>query len=252
MKAMIFAAGLGTRLSPLTDTTPKALIEVGGKPALRHAIDNIVQAGITDIVVNVHHHAGQVKAYLAANPVPGVRIRISDESDRLLDTGGGLMKALPLLGTDEPVLLHNADIITDVDLPQMIDVFVTNPFDAMLLISKVRKSSRQLLFDPEDARMVGWKNLNTGEIRTPFGEDLIEWQYEVSFQGVHTIGPRLLKALQKRADTEGIHPFSITQFYIDECREYDIRAFIPSTTPYRWADIGTPDKLARAREMFTE
>ena len=116
MKAMIYAAGLGTRLRPLTDDRPKALIEVGGKPMLQHVIENIKKAGITRAVVNVHHFAGKVIDFLDRNGNFGIDIAISDESDRLLDTGGGLLKARPLLDGDEPILLHNADILTDLDL----------------------------------------------------------------------------------------------------------------------------------------
>ncbi|WP_371136652.1 sugar phosphate nucleotidyltransferase, partial [uncultured Duncaniella sp.] len=121
MKAMIFAAGLGTRLAPLTDSCPKALIEVGGKPMLRRVIERLRDAGVGEMVVNVHHHADMIRRYLEENDF-GVRVMISDESDMLLDTGGGVARASILLEGDEPVMLYNADIFTDFPIAEMVAV----------------------------------------------------------------------------------------------------------------------------------
>lgn len=244
MKAMIFAAGLGTRLRPVTDTIPKALIEVGGRPMLARVIDRIAGAGINEIVVNVHHHAEKVKEWLAANTPEGVTIDVSDESELLLDTGGGVAKAIPLLGTDDDVLLHNADIFTDFDLREMIAAHTEAGADATLLADK-RKTSRYLLFGP-DGRMTGWTNISTGEIRSPFGTGITSSSRPLAFGGVHIISPRILCSLAAYAERG--QKFSITPFYISGCAEFDIRAFTPAA-PYRWIDIGKPETLAKAIEI---
>ena len=161
MQAMIFAAGLGTRLKPLTDSMPKALVRVGGKPLIEHVIMKLKDAGVGRIVVNVHHFAGQIKSFLAANDNFGVDIRVSDESEMLLETGGGIKKAAPLFSPDEPVLIHNVDILSNVDLRKFYDSSTGN--DATLLVSD-RKTRRYLLFD-DGMTLRGWTNVETGEVK---------------------------------------------------------------------------------------
>ena len=163
-EAMIFAAGLGTRLRPLTDSMPKALVPVCGKPLLQIVIDRLVSFGIRDIVVNVHHFAGMIEDYLASHPVPGVKVRISDEREQLMDTGGGILHAENLLGADR-FLVHNVDIISDLDL-EWLDSSVRSDALATLAVSE-RKTSRYLLFD-DDMRLKGWTNISTGEVRSPY------------------------------------------------------------------------------------
>ncbi len=246
MKAMIFAAGLGTRLRPITDTLPKALIEVGGKPMLRHVIDRIISAGITDFVVNIHHHASLLRSYLNSLSLPGVNISISDESDLLLDTGGAIVKAAPMLeGSD--ILIHNADILTDFDLSSMMDMHSASGADATLMTAH-RDSSRQLLFSPS-GRMVGWRNMTTGETRSPYAASAMPPASPLAFGGVHIISPQVINMLKTYRDT--IEPFSITPFYIDTCAKIDIRSFTPKGT-YHWFDIGRPETLRLAREKFSK
>ena len=144
MKAMIFAAGLGTRLAPLTDTCPKALIPVGDSPMLSRVIVRLRDAGVSEIIVNVHHHAGMIKDYLAAHDF-GLPVQVSDESDRLLDTGGGVLKAAPLLRGDGPVVLYNADIFSDFPLEEMMERHNSSGADITLLADS-RDTSRYLLF----------------------------------------------------------------------------------------------------------
>ena len=156
-QAMIFAAGLGTRLKPLTDTMPKALVRVGGQPLLWHVINKLKLAGYERIVVNVHHFAGMIVDYLKANDNFGLDIRISDESAMLLETGGGIKKALPLFDPSEPILIHNVDILSDLDLTAL-------PTDAPLLVVSQRQTKRYLMFD-DDMRLQGWTNIETGEVK---------------------------------------------------------------------------------------
>ena len=164
MKAMIFAAGTGSRLKRLTAHTPKALIPIGGKPMLEHVILKLKSSGFDQIVINIHHLGNQIVDFLEANNNFGVRIEISDESDYLLDTGGGIKKATSLLCGNEPFLIHNVDILSNVDLKKLYDTHVqTNPL-ATLLVSQ-RNTSRYLLFNKEN-RLCGWRNHETGEVKS--------------------------------------------------------------------------------------
>ena len=242
MKAMIFAAGLGTRLAPLTDTCPKALIQVGGKPMLRRAVERLRDAGVSEIIVNVHHHANMIIDYLAQNDF-GIPVKVSDERDALLDTGGGVVKASRMLMGDEPVILYNADIFTDFPITEMLDAHHRSGADVTLLVDN-RDTSRYLLFDAE-GRMRGWRNVSTGENRSPYAHTLLSSCRQLAFGGIHVINPSVIDRLVAyRPDGK----FSITPFYIDECATLDIRSYTPSA-PYRWVDIGRPESLQRAREL---
>lgn len=242
MKAMIFAAGLGTRLAPLTDTCPKALIPVGDRPMLQRVIERLRDAGVSEIVVNVHHHAGMIKDYLATHDF-GLPVQVSDESDKLLDTGGGVVKAAGLLRGDGPVMLYNADIYSDFPIGEMIECHRASGADVTLL-ADWRDTSRYLLFDGR-GRMTGWRNVSTGETRSPFDADILADSRPLAFGGVHIINPCVLDRLTEYCP-EG--KFSITPFYIDTCAALDIRVYTPSC-PYNWIDIGRPATLARVREL---
>ena len=164
MQAMIFAAGLGTRLKPLTDHMPKALVRVGGEPLLKHVVVQMKNAGFTHVVVNVHHFADQIEEYLAAQQNFGIDIRISDERQQLLNTGGGIKKARPLFDSTEPILIHNVDILSNVDLRGF---YAQAHGDATLLVSE-RQTKRYLLFNPNEGhRLMGWTNIETHELRSP-------------------------------------------------------------------------------------
>lgn len=161
-QAMIFAAGLGTRLKPLTDTMPKALVPVGGQPLLYHVVMRLKEAGFERIVVNVHHFADQIIDYLKVNENFGLDIRISDEREQLLETGGGIKKAMPLFDPNSPILIHNVDILSNLDLRRL-------PMDAPLLVVSQRQTKRYLLFD-DDMRLQGWTNIETGELKGPVAD----------------------------------------------------------------------------------
>ena len=233
---MIFAAGIGSRLKPWTDSHPKALVPVANRPIIAHVIDKLLNAGITDIVVNVHHFASQINNFLQEN-YPQVNITISDETSHLLDTGGGLRHALPLIG-DEPVLIHNADILTDFDLHDMLDAHSRSGCDVTLLVEP-RDTSRYFLFDEQ--RLRGWLNTGTGECR-PANLDYAGLQ-RLAFGGVHIVAPSVFPLLTQFAPADT--PFSITDFYIQSCSQLSIGGFaLPSGA--RWFDVGKPQSLQQA------
>ena len=180
MKAMIFAAGLGTRLKPLTDSMPKALVPVGGQPLLQHLLLKMKAVGINDITINVHHFAQQIIDFIGANDSFGLNIHISDETDELLETGGGLRKALPQIGEDEPVLVHNVDILSNLDFQHLIAAH--NPNDAVTLVVSQRNTSRYLLFD-DNRRLCGWTNITTQQVK-PEGIDAGKYK-PLAFSGIH-------------------------------------------------------------------
>ena len=225
---MIFAAGLGTRLKPLTDTMPKALVRVGGQPLLWHVIMKLKAAGYERLVVNVHHFAQQIVDYLAENRNFGLDIRISDESDQLLETGGGIKKALPLFDPAEPILIHNVDILSNLDLSAL-------PTDAPLLVVSQRKTKRYLQFDDE-MRLVGWKNIETGEVKGREGCSL-------AFSGIHMFHPSLAPLLNEWPDR-----FPIMDFYLKACADHLIRGY--EATDLRLLDVGKLDSLEQAEQLF--
>ena len=247
MKAMIFAAGIGSRLRPFTLSHPKALVEVGGVPMLGRVIGRLKEVGVTRAVVNVHHFADQIVDYLRDNGNFGLDITVSDESARLLDTGGGLLKAATALEGDEPVLLHNADILTDFPIAPMLEQHVATRADVTLL-ADTRRSSRCLYFD-RDGRMRGWGNLRDGVTR-PAALDASSLT-PLAFGGVHIITPSaLMPVLRKFARNAG-EVFSITDFYIAACSCLRINAHTPAGE-YRWVDVGRIDTLATACDIFAE
>lgn len=256
MQAMIFAAGIGSRLRPFTDHHPKALAEVGGVPMLGRVILRLADAGVSRMVVNVHHFAGQIKDYLEANDNFGLDISVSDESDMLLDTGGGLLKAAALLenGSDEPIIVHNADILTDVPIGDMADMRRDTDAMATLLVAR-RDTARYFVFDG-NMRLDGWTNISTGKTRPEGLDTNCPGTSLLAFGGVHVVSPAIFSALRRYAthrfnatSHDDIPPFSITDFYIDTCRD---NLFNGYTAPpgMRWHDIGKPESLAAARASF--
>lgn len=243
MKALVFAAGLGTRLKPFTDHHPKALVEIGGVPMLERVICKLVNCGVREMVVNVHHMASQIIDFLRDKQNFGIDIHISDESDLLLDTGGGILAARKWLDGTQPFIVHNADILTDFDLKEMESAHDKDGAVASLLVAK-RDTSRYLLLD-KDYRMRGWTNIKTEEVKpTSLNCDGLEkW----AFGGVHIISPEIFPMLEKFAAKE--RKFSIMPFYIDACDKAIIKGYQPSK-PYKWFDIGTPQTLKLANEYM--
>lgn len=242
---MIFAAGLGTRLKPLTDTCPKALIEVTGKPILERLILKLKETGYDKMVVNVHHHAKQITGFLEANENFGTEIKISDETEQLLDTGGGLAKAFPLLeelsGASTCHLVHNVDILSNCDYEALRQHHLksnSKPF-ATLLVSK-RKTSRYLLFD-QKGRLHGWINKETQETK-PIGFRYEEGKYdEYAYSGIQMVDKQLGKLLPQGK-------YSIIDFYLSVCHEQLIQCHIQDNL--RLIDIGKPETLEKAEEFL--
>lgn len=250
MNAMIFAAGLGTRLKPYTDHCPKAMVEVAGRPMIVHQLDKLRQAGFRRVVINVHHYAQQIIDYVNAHDGFGLDVAFSDETGKLLETGGGIRHALPLFDSDRPVLIHNVDIFSNADLKALYTEHVDNRADASLLVSK-RDTSRYFVFDGED-RLVAWKNIQTGEVRTAYNdlqpamESLTadDESYRLrAFSGIHIISPTLFPLLEKAGEV-----FSITNFYWQHSMRCRIRC-VEAPDGFRWVDAGKPEALARAAEI---
>ena len=246
MKALIFAAGLGTRLRPLTDHLPKALVEIEGRTLLDLTIERLIKAQATEIVVNVHHFAHLIKAHLAAHHYP-IPVRISDESDGLLETGGGIKKAAPLFDASSPVLIHNVDILSNVDLRRLyslaLDQENSGETDAVLLVSD-RKTKRYFLFN-DDMELVGWTNIETGEVKSPWKDLDVSRCHKFAFAGIHVISPRMFELMDSYPDK-----FGITDFYIQACA---IRKIVGHVKPdLKLMDIGKLDTLAQAEEFLGE
>ena len=239
---MIFAAGLGTRLKPLTDHMPKALVPVAGKPMLEHVIGKLKSAGFDEIVINVHHFAHQIIDFLKAKDNFGIQIWISDESEELLDTGGGIKKAAPYF--DEPFLVHNADILSNVDLKAMYNYHLTSSNDATLLVSP-RKTVRNLLFD-EGNRLQGWVNKDTLQTKPEGFVYHPEVQKEYAFGGIHVISPTLFKYMGDGWTGK----FSIMDFYLRTCHEAQLGGYVKEDL--QLIDIGKLDTLAKAEDFIRQ
>ncbi|WP_282037657.1 nucleotidyltransferase family protein [Saccharicrinis aurantiacus] len=237
MNALIFAAGLGTRLGSISKNKPKALVKMAGKPMLLHAIEKLSAAGATNIVVNVHHHAEMIKDYIATLHFTGVDICISDESEELLETGGGLLFAKNLFIPNKAIILYNADIITSANLAEMIAYHKQKKGIATLMV-KDRETSRYFLFN-KDMKLSGWKNINTNEfIYTRKAES-----YEsLAFSGVHIVDYSILNLLGD------VRKFSITNGYLDLSKEHSIFAW--KCLNNYWFDIGTPEKWEKANDFM--
>jgi NDP-sugar pyrophosphorylase family protein len=248
-QAMIFAAGLGTRLKPLTDTMPKALVRVGGQPLIWHVIQKLKSSGYERIVVNVHHFADQIVTYLEENHNFGLDIRISDETSALLETGGGIKKALPLFDANEPILIHNVDILSNLDLEAL-------PMDAPLLVVSERQTKRYLMFDDE-MRLHGWTNIETGALKGPISNG--QWSMvrsssaglqgkngqlrKLAFSGIHVFHPSLVPLLDEWPDR-----FPIMDFYLKACGTHLIRGY--EAKDLRLLDVGKLDTLDNAEKFI--
>lgn len=236
---MIFAAGLGTRLRPLTDHMPKALVPVGGVPLLHRLLTKLYAAGYTHVVINIHHHAAQIIDFLAAHDY-GMHIDISDESDMLLDTGGGLRHAAQFFTGDEPILLHNVDILSNLSLDHFTASFRPDCL-AQVVVSE-RPTSRYLLFDNNN-RLAGWHNISTGATRPPGIDTTALRPY--AFAGIHLVSPRIFTLMAHYPDK-----FSIIDFYLEAMHNETIAAYLPDN--FAMLDVGKVDTLAAANDFVTQ
>jgi MurNAc alpha-1-phosphate uridylyltransferase len=240
MKAMILAAGLGTRLRPLTDHIPKALIEVNGIPLLERVIQRLKFCGFHDIIINVHHFAEHIIEFLQQKRNFGINIWISDETAQLLDTGGGLKQAAWFFDDGQPFLVHNVDILSDLDLRELYEAHLQSEALATLAVSN-RSSSRYFLFNQEHL-LCGWQNIKTKEIkitRPTLESDLIP----LAFSGIHVLQPAIFDLMPEQ------DIFSITDTYIQLAADHPIVAFNHDQS--FWLDLGRPDQLQKAGGMLS-
>lgn len=236
MDALIFAAGLGTRLRPLTNDRPKALVMAGGKTLLERAVARVAAAGARRAIVNIHHFAPLMREFIESHQWP-IPLVVSDESELLLDTGGGLLNADPLIDPSEPLLIHNVDIISDIDLEAMVRAHTESGADITLAVSH-RSSSRRLMFGP-DGSLRGWLDTRSGAT-LPEGLNTAALT-PLAFSGIHLLSPEaVMPVLRSYAPAEA---FPIVPFYVKSANALDIRAFV-SDAPV--VDLGTPQALAAA------
>lgn len=236
MKAMIMAAGKGTRLGSITDSIPKALVDINGKSALRIAVEKCTLAGFDDIIINVHHFADLVENETDWLRKYGYMITVSDERDMLLETGGGLYKARNFFDND-PFLLYNADILTDLDISALLR-FHREKNGLATLAVRNRKGNRFFLVNGKGL-LSGWCNHATGEriVTGPFGQDLIE----IAFSGLHIIEPEIFKYMSSGK-------YTMTELYLKLAASHNIYTF--RNDGGYWFDIGTPENLEEARKML--
>ena len=254
MKALIFAAGLGTRLKPLTDTMPKALVPLAGKPLLQWQVEKLREAGITDIIVNVHHFPDMIIDAIRANEGWGCNIVVSDEREQLLDTGGGLKKILncQLSTVNCPILACNVDILSNLDICLLLDAYKQTG-TSQLVVSE-RETQRYLCFDEHD-RLCGWTNIKTGEVRpSSLHHCFIPSLRKLAFSGCQILSPETLALLAQMPEDK----FSLIDFYMAICEKQlstvncqlsILKAYIPDA--FRMMDVGKIDQIEEA-ERFAE
>lgn len=238
MKAMLLAAGLGTRLKPFTDNHPKALATVNGKTLLQRNIEYLQQYGIFNVIINVHHFAEQIIKIIKENNGFRSNVTVSDETDAILETGGGLKRAGWYFKEEEVFVLMNVDILTDLHLNEMISFHKKNTALATLATTN-RKTSRYFLFDKEN-KLCGWKNVQTGEEKIM--KDAPDLQAK-AFSGIHVINSKIFELIQQRNVK-----FSIVDVYLSICAEHNILSFDHSDTQF--IDVGKPENLIAAQELF--
>lgn len=265
MNCLILAAGLGTRLKPYTDSMPKAMVPVAGKPLLEHQLERMEREGFDNVVVNIHHFGEQILEFLHTHPHPGIKIQVSDERAALLDTGGAIKKAAPLFGNQEPILIHNVDIFHNVNLRQFYSQHAEKESSqadapaATLLVSH-RHTQRNLLFDA-DQRLQGWVNLQTGALKSSHPDVLALPLKEgdettnraivtarcalAAFSGLHVISQKLVEDMSQWPDR-----FSIIDFYLASASSRPILGACDDDM--QMLDVGKLDTLAQAEQYLAE
>jgi NDP-sugar pyrophosphorylase family protein len=233
---MILAAGMGSRLRPVTDEMPKALVPINGKPMLAHVIERLKLFGCRDIVINIHHLGEQIISYLQSERNFGLNILVSDERNYLLDTGGGVKQASTLFAGAEPVLVHNVDIISNANLHAF---YAAHRPDALAsLFVSSRSTSRYLLFN-QSGLLCGWRNKATGEIKSFYPDFDASASLEYAFGGIHLLSPRIFSLMD-----EWTGKFSIINFYLSVCARHNIYAWQPDNAVL--FDAGKPEGIAAA------
>ena len=239
MKAMVFAAGLGSRLRPYTNDRPKALVEVEGMSLLEIVLRRLKFHGFREVVVNVHHYADQVIEFLESKADLGLQIQISDERELLLETGGGLQKAADCL-SDGPFLVHNVDILADLPLDELFQQHVTSGVMATLAVTE-RSTSRYFQFSPE-GQLVGWRNARTGEVKTSREEARPQ---DRAFSGIYVLDPAIFKYFPTDKQV-----FSTVEVLLAAAHKEKVLAYPHDAS--HWLDVGKPESLAMAPAMLAK
>ena len=238
MKAMILAAGFGTRLKPFTDTHPKALAEINGKTLLQRNIEYLQQFNIYDVIVNVHHFAEQIIQAIQKNKGWGSSVTVSDETHAILETGGGLQHASLYFENEDDFVLMNADVLTDLKLNEMLSYHKKNKPLATLATTN-RQSSRYFLFN-ENNVLCGWKNVKTTEEKIMRDDNNLK---KKAFSGIHIINAGIFSLMHFKEEK-----FSMVHVYLSLCAVNEILSYDHSTT--KFIDVGTPDSIANATALF--
>ncbi len=234
---MILAAGLGTRLMPLTQDKPKALVLCNEKTLLEMAIEKLKASGISEVIINIHHFSNQITEYLSLNNNFGIQIALSDETDELLDSGGGMMKAQDFLSGNEAFLVWNVDVLSNISIPEMLKEFQQTETMALLAVRN-RITSRYLLFDEKNS-LCGWKNTKTDEVRMMKISDTLS---SFAFSGIQMLHPDVFKF------NSLCGKFSLTEMYLSLCKQFSIKAFLHDQD--YWFDLGTPEAINKASHFL--
>ncbi|MEO6681271.1 MAG: nucleotidyltransferase family protein [Ginsengibacter sp.] len=238
MKAMILAAGLGTRLKPFTNNHPKALAVVNGKTLLQRNIEYLASYGFQEVIVNVHHFADQIINVLEKNQGFGSEITISDETDEVLETGGGIKKSAWFLGKDtSPCLVMNVDILTDLNLKEMLSYHIEKKPIATLAVT-LRDTSRYFLFDKKE-QLCGWKNVKTGEEKISKQEDTY---VPKAFSGIQILSPEIFTSINQTGK------FSMVDIYLELAKSSTILGYEHDFS--KFVDAGKPESILKAESMF--
>ncbi len=237
MKAFILAAGLGTRLYPYTADKPKALVELNGITLLERAIRKVNELDISETIINIHHFGDQIVNFLTEKRNFDLPIKISDERNQLLDTGGAILKAQSLLGDDEPFLVYNVDILSTIDLKALNQYHIQKAGIATMAVRE-RSTDRYLVFNPE-MRLTGWRNVKTGEEILTAGNGIL---HNYAFSGIQIVEPKLFPLITETGK------FSVIQMYLRLAKEYCIYGYHDHSE--HWMDLGKPDQLLAAEKLM--
>ena len=240
MKAMILAAGMGTRLLPLTENKPKALVEINGIPLVQLAIQKLISSGFDEIIINAHHFAGMLINFLKEKNNFGINIQISDETDLLLDTGGGIKQASSFFNDGKAFLVYNVDILSDIDLRQLYRAHCElNPIATLAV--RNRETSRYLLFNEENI-LCGWKNFKSGS--TKFARPSETVFKLLAYSGIQIVNPKIFNLMPEDK------VFSIIDLYLKLAVENEIKAYIHDDS--FWMDLGKPESLKEAEKIIDD
>ncbi len=239
---MILAAGLGTRLKPLTNTIPKALVPINKKPLIQHIIEKLKKEGADEIIINIHHLGHLIIEFLEKNNNFGLNILISDETNQLLDTGGGLKQVGKLFEINESLLVHNVDILSDINLQHIYNEHKKDEENRLsTLIVSQRETSRYLLFDKKKS-LKGWTNISTNQVK-PTTLSTIQHLEKKAFTGIHILSPTAFELMKNEDDK-----FSIIDFYLKYCNEKNIIGYTPEKINI--LDIGKLNTLEKAEKFI--